>query len=306
MHGEQASVVPQPRQGPGNPQSAIPIRNGPTGFALVFAGGFASNRAVLPDWLCVVILGVIEGVTEFLPVSSTGHLLMAQHWLGHRTSLFNVGIQSGAVLAVLVIFTDRLKQLVFRWREPASRDYGLKLVAAFVLTGVGGLALKKLGFELPEQTAPIAIATLVGGILFLVVERWLRGRPVTDQITWVAALWVGASQLLAAVFPGASRSGTTVLMALALGVERRAAVEFTFLLGIPTLLSAGALEFVSAVRAPGGAMEDWGMFALGFVVSAVTAFAAVQWLLRYVQHHTFELFGWYRIVVGVAILILVR
>lgn len=260
----------------------------------------------MPEWLIVVILGIIEGVTEFLPISSTGHLLMAQHFLGHQSDLFNTVIQCGAVLAVVIIFTDRLKQLAFQWQEPESRDYILKLFGAFMLTGVGGLILKKLDFELPEDPAPVAWATLIGGILFLIVERWLRGRTQTNEITWTIALAIGAAQLIAAVFPGASRSGTTILMALMLGLRRPAATEFSFLLGIPTLLSAGALQIVSAMRKPVPVEIDWGMLALGSVVAAITAFIAVKWLLRFVQSHTFESFGWYRIAIGALILLLVR
>lgn len=261
----------------------------------------------MPEWLAIVVLGVIEGVTEFLPVSSTGHLLIAEHWLGARSDFFNVGIQSGAVLAVALIFTERLKQLTVEWRSSASRDYLLKLGAAFVLTAAGGLILKKvLHFKLPETAVPVALATLVGGVLFILVERWLAGRPTLDRLTWAAAICVGVGQLVAAVFPGASRSGTTILMALALGVSRPAATEFSFLLGIPTLLAAGALEVLSAVRHGSVTSQDWMFFFLGSVVSAVTAFIAVRWLLRFVQTHTFEAFGWYRIVLGVTLLLWLR
>jgi undecaprenyl-diphosphatase len=240
------------------------------------------------EWIQVLLLGVIEGVTEFLPVSSTGHLLIAQRWLGARSDLFNTVIQSGAVLAVLVIFTGRL----------------LKLTVAFVITGIGGLVLKKAGFQLPDTARPVAWATLIGGVLFLVVERWLRGRQTQDQVSWIATVAVALGQLLAAVFPGASRSGSTILMALCLGVSRPAATEFSFLLGIPTLIAAGGLQVYGAMRDPASAPEDWGLLLLAWVVSAVTAFVAVKWLLRFVQTHTFEVFGWYRIALGVALLLL--
>lgn len=260
----------------------------------------------MPDWLSVICLGIIEGITEFLPVSSTGHLLLAEHWLPRQSELFNTVIQIGAVLAVLVIFTGRLQQLLFQWREPAARDYLIKLITAFVITGVGGLILKKGGFKLPETVTPVATATLVGGVLFLVVEGWLRGRTSTVQITWVAAVMVGLAQLLAAAFPGASRSGATILVALALGLSRPAATEFSFLLGIPTLIAAGGLQTFSALRHPDGTPIDWGMILLGSIAAAVTAFGVVKWLLRFVQSHTFVGFAWYRIVLGVAILLWAR
>lgn len=264
--------------------------------------------ARMSNWLVAALLGLIEGVTEFLPVSSTGHLLLAEHyliragWLGQQPSeLFNVVIQSGAVLAVLLVFTDRVRSLVAGWREPEARDYLLRLAVAFGVTGAGGLLLKKLGLKLPETPAPVAWATLVGGVLFLGLERWLRGRPATDRVTWGVALAVALAQLLAASFPGTSRSGATILVALALGLSRPAATEFSFLLGIPTLLAAGAKETLDALR-EGTPHEPWPMIAVALVVAAVSAFVVVRWLLGYVRTHTFEPFGWYRVALGVAIL----
>lgn len=258
----------------------------------------------MPDWLAVVILGIIEGVTEFLPVSSTGHLLLVQNngWLRHQSDLFNVVIQSGAVLAVLAVFTGRVRQLATGWHDAATRDYLFKLGTAFLLTSVGGLALKALDFELPEAVQPVAWATLIGGAVILGIERWLKGRATTAEIAWRVALLVGMGQLIAAVFPGASRSGTTILMALALGVGRPAATEFSFLLGIPTLLAAGGLKIVSEVKDHGLGGENWSLLALGTIVSAVTAFIVVKWLLRFVQSHTFTGFGWYRIALGAVLL----
>jgi undecaprenyl-diphosphatase len=130
-----------------------------------------------------------------------------------------------------------------------------------------------------------------------VVERWLRGRPLHDNVTWSIALAVGFGQLVAIIFPGASRSGTTILLALLLGLNRPAATEFSFLVSIPTMLAAGGLEMFKALRDPASA-ENWSMLALATVVSAIVSFAAVKWLLRFVQSHTFVGFGWYRIVAG--------
>lgn len=264
----------------------------------------------MPDWLAVVILGIIEGVTEFLPISSTGHLLLAEHVLPIRSEfirsdLFTVVIQPGAVAAVLAVFWKRLLRLARDWRQPEARAFVLRLTAAFVLTGVGGLAIKKLGFSLPDTVTPVALATLIGGVLFLVVERWLRGRPQGTEVTWAIALAMGVGQLLAAVFPGLSRSGATILIALAMGLARPQAAEFSFLLGIPTLLAAAAKESVDALQDPPPYPIDWGMVLLGSVVAAITAFFSVKWLLRYVQSHTFVGFGLYRIVLGTIILALI-
>ncbi|MDD5201384.1 MAG: undecaprenyl-diphosphate phosphatase [Terrimicrobiaceae bacterium] len=255
---------------------------------------------MLPDWLIVVILGIIEGITEFIPVSSTGHLLVAEHWLGgQRTDLFNVVIQCGAVLAVLPLFRDRITMLL-RWREPESRLLTLKILAAFFITGVGGMALKKLGYKLPEEYLPVAIALLVGGVAFILVEAALKGRHAADSISWPVVIAVAVGQLVAAVFPGASRSGSTIIFAMALGTGRVAATEFSFLVGIPTMLAAGALEIREGLKE--GGHEQWGLLGLGFVVAAVVSFVAVKWLLRYVQTHTFVSFGIYRILFGLLLL----
>lgn len=260
----------------------------------------------MPEWFEVFILGLIEGITEFLPISSTGHMLLAENWLTHKQGeLFLAVIQCGAVLAVLIVFTDRLKQLLLRSREPESQQYLAKLAAAFVLTAIGGLLLKKMHFVLPKDPMPIALATLVGGILIIWIEMAIRGKNLQETVTWPVAIAIGVAQLLAVIFPGASRSGTTILMAMALGIARRPATEFSFLLGIPTLLAAGANEAFHAIRHPDpAAPANWGMIGLGTLVAAITAFIVVKWLLRYVQSHTFTPFGWYRIALGIVIIAL--
>jgi undecaprenyl-diphosphatase len=259
----------------------------------------------VPDWLAVVILGVIEGVTEFLPISSTGHLLLVENsgLVPRQSDLFNITIQSGAALAVLAVFGGRIRDLLSSLKEPAARDYLLKLLLAFVITGAGGVAIKRLGFTLPKEIAPIAWATLLGGIVILVIEWSLRARPSRREVTWAVAVAVGLAQLLAAVFPGTSRAAATIMIAMLLGLARPAATEFSFLVGVPTLLAAGALETYQALRHPTGPPTKWGLLALGTVVSAVTAFVVVRWLLRWVQTHSFVPFGWYRIALGLVMLV---
>jgi len=262
----------------------------------------ASNRRV-SLWLIVVLLGIVEGITEFIPVSSTGHLLVAERFLPSQTALtdlFNLVIQCGAVVAVLPLFPERLRQFFFNWREPDTRDYLLKIAVAFGITGVGGLILEKKGFRLPEELLPVAIALFIGGVLFLLVEGWLRGRNQADWVGWPVVFAVGLGQLLAIVFPGTSRSGSTILLALLLGLNRVKATEFSFLVGIPTMLAAGGLKIFKALRhAPAhGPGENWGAILLGAVVAAIVSFIAVKWLLRYVQTHSFVAFGWYRIVLA--------
>ena len=257
----------------------------------------------MPVWIAVVLLGIVEGITEFLPVSSTGHLLIAEHWLHLKQSdLFNVVIQCGAVLAVLPLFPERLRQFVFQWREKKTQDYLLKILVAFVITAIGGFVLEKKGFKLPEHLQPVAWALLIGGIGFVAVEAWIRGRSLQKEVTWAIVTAVGLGQLIAAAFPGTSRSGATILLALTLGLDRVAATEYTFLVGIPTMLAAGGWKILKELRHPAEtAGENWGMLALGFVVAALVSFIAVKWLLRYIQTHTFVVFGWYRI--GLAALI---
>jgi undecaprenyl-diphosphatase len=258
----------------------------------------------VPEWLAVIILGVIEGVTEFLPVSSTGHLLLAEnsHLLPQQSDLFNITIQSGAALAVLAVFGGRLRDLLSRVSEPEAGGYLAKLVLAFVITGAGGLAIKRLGFTLPKEIAPIAWATLIGGVVILLVEWSLRGRRMSQDVTWTIAIVVGLAQLVAAVFPGTSRAAVTIMIAMLLGLARPAATEFSFLVGVPTLLAAGGFETLHALRHPEGVPTKWGMLALGTVVSAITAFVVVRWLLRWVQTHSFIPFGIYRIALGLLML----
>jgi undecaprenyl-diphosphatase len=259
----------------------------------------------MPEWFAIVLLGIIEGITEFLPVSSTGHLLLAEHWLPRQTDLFNIVIQSGAVLAVIPLFRERFAQFLFHWQKPETRDYLFKIALAFFITGVGGVLMTKFKFKLTDSALPIAIALFVGGVAFILVERGLKGKVLSDQITWSVAVAVGFGQLLAAGLPGTSRSGATILVALILGLNRPAATEFTFLVGIPTMLAAGGLKIVSAFyKTHGVPSENWGMVVLGFLVSAVVSFVVVKWLLRYVQTHSFVAFGYYRIVLGILILIL--
>ena len=254
----------------------------------------------LPSWLAVIVLGIVEGITEFIPVSSTGHLLIAENWMQyHQTDLFNVVIQSGAVLAVLPLFKDRIAMLL-RWNQPASLTLNLKILTAFLITVAGGLVLDKKGIKLPENIQPVAAALIVGGVLFLVVETLMKGRESTEEISWAVVIVVALAQLVAAVFPGASRSGATIIFAMMLGTSRIAATEFSFLVGIPTLLAAGGFKILKSLKS--GAHEEWVLLALGTIVAAVVSFIAVKWLLRFIQTHTFVGFGIYRIALGLVLL----
>jgi undecaprenyl-diphosphatase len=252
-----------------------------------------------------VILGIVEGVTEFLPVSSTGHLLIAEQFLGERSEMFNVAIQSGAILAIVLIYYRRIMQLLLHTSQPENRDYLYKLSVSVLITLVLGFIAKHLGFQLPATVLPIAIATLVGGVAILVIESYVAGKPKATQVSWSAAVWVGLAQIAAGLLPGTSRSAATIFAAMLAGVTLRpAATEFAFLVGIPTLFAATAYELLKARHE--AANTDWSAVGLGLVVSAIVAFIVVKWLLRYVQSHRFTVFAWYRIVLGLALLVLLH
>lgn len=267
---------------------------------------------MLPHLLIVIILGIIEGITEFIPVSSTGHLLIAEHLLKLspedflRSDLFNVVIQAGAVVVVLPLFKDRLAMLA-KWREPASQTLIAKIATAFFITCVGGLIIDKKGIKLPEEATPVALALVIGGLLFIAVETFLAGKKGEMHISWKVAVAMGLAQLIAAVFPGASRSGSTILFALVLGAARPVATEFSFLVGIPTMLAASALKIFKALHHPaaGTPPPEWANLAVASIIAAIVSFIAVKWLLRYVQSHTFVGFGIYRIAVGLVLIVLV-
>jgi undecaprenyl-diphosphatase len=256
----------------------------------------------MTDLWQTIALGIVEGITEFLPISSTGHLLVAEHWLGERSELFNVAIQAGAILAVVFIYWRRLLDLVVHFGDPQRRDYLVKLVVAFLITAVGGFIATRLGFRLPDAIRPVAIALVVGGIAIVLIEGLIASRPVATEVTWQVAIWVGLAQIVAGVFPGTSRSAATIFAAMLAGLTSRpAATEFAFLVGIPTMFAATGYELLKTRQQ--AANEDWAALAIGFLVSGVVAFLAVKWLLHYIQSHRFTVFAWYRIALGATLLV---
>jgi undecaprenyl-diphosphatase len=255
----------------------------------------------LSDTLNTIILGIIEGITEFLPISSTGHLLIAEQFLGARSELFNVAIQAGAILAVVLIYRKRLTDLLLHSDRPENRDYLAKLTVCVLITLVLAFVSTRLGFKLPETVEPVAIAFLVGGVAILAIERYIATQPKSETLTWSVAIWVALLQVVAGIFPGTSRSAATIFAAMLAGLTfRPAATEFSFLVGIPVMFAATAYELLKARHEAGH--EDWNALAIGFVVSGIVAFIAVKWLLRYIQSHRFTIFAWYRIAAGVLLL----
>ena len=251
----------------------------------------------------VVLLGLIEGITEFLPISSTGHLLVAEHWLGARSDTFNVVIQAGAILAVTLIYRQRLWQLATGLGDAQNRDYAFKLAVAFLITAVLGFIVTKLGFKLPERITPIAWAFVIGGLWMIAAEYFAAKRADNAKVSWLVAILVGLAQIVAAIFPGTSRSAATIFIAMLAGTSNRpAATEFAFLVGIPTMFAASGYELLKAVKA-GDVHEDWTALIIAFVVSTITAFVAVKWLLGYIRSHNFMPFAIYRIVLGALLLL---
>lgn len=256
------------------------------------------------ELLAALILGIIEGITEFLPISSTGHLLIAEHWLGARTDFFNVFIQAGAILAVVAIYRQRLWTLSTGFLEKEHRDYGLKLMTAFLITSVLGYLIVKMGFQLPDTVTPVAWALIIGGIWMLVAEYFAANKPDQSQITWTVAILVGLAQVAAAVFPGTSRSAATIFVALLAGTSNRAAAtEFAFLVGIPTMFAASGYKLLKLTMS-NTPHESWTEISVAFIAATVTAFVAVKWLLTYIQTHRFTPFAYYRIVLGAGLLLL--
>ncbi|MBP1852929.1 undecaprenyl-diphosphate phosphatase [Rhizobium halophytocola] len=254
------------------------------------------------EYLNTIILGIIEGITEFLPISSTGHLIIAEQWLGHRSDTYNIVIQAGAILAVTVIYWKRIWSLATGLGDAENREYAAKLAVAFLITAVLGFIITKLGFKLPESVIPVAWALVIGGFWILFAEGVAARAVPRMEITWKVAIIVGLAQIVAAIFPGTSRSAATIFAALLFGTGSRvAATEFSFLVGIPTMYAASGYELLKSFKAGALGEENLTSLAIAFVVSTITAFIAVKWLLGYIQVHRFTVFAIYRIVFGVAL-----
>ncbi|MDR1190531.1 MAG: undecaprenyl-diphosphate phosphatase [Verrucomicrobiales bacterium] len=256
------------------------------------------------EWINTIVFGAVEGLTEFLPISSTGHLIVSENLLGDtRPEFFLVGIQAGAVLAIVLIYWRKLAEMTLHLLRPANRDYALKLTTALVITGTLAFAAKRAGFTLPESAAPVAWATLIGALVIFGAEYALRQRQPRETIGWTTAAVIGLAQVVAAIFPGTSRSGATIIAAMWCGTSRSAAAEFSFLLSIPTMFAATGYSLLGLYHERGaGVHDEMGHFAVGFAVSTLTAFLVVKWLLGYIRAHSFIPFAWYRLALGLGLL----
>jgi len=258
----------------------------------------------------IIIMGIVEGLTEFLPISSTGHLILAGSLLdftGEKVKVFEIVIQAGAMLAVCWEYRVRIAHVVSGLTtQPAARKFVLNLLVAFLPAVVLGLIFGKMIKEHLFAPVPVATAFIVGAFVILWVERSQRLSPVAvridnvDDMSLMDAFKVGCAQCFALI-PGTSRSGASIIGAMAFGLSRKAATEFSFFLAIPTLFGATVYSLYKERALL--SVADLPMFGLGGLASFISAFFCVRWLLRYISTHDFTLFAWYRIVFGLFVLV---
>ena len=262
--------------------------------------------------LKVIILGIVEGITEWLPISSTGHLILVEEFVKLNFSqsyldMFNVVIQLGAIMAVVVIYFHRLNPFSPKKTEKQKKmtlQLWVKVVIASIPAGVVGILFNDFIEEKFNNSYVVATMLIVVGVLFIVIENRHKGRK--PQITKISQMgvpvliWIGVFQMLAMI-PGTSRSGATIIGALALGVSRTAAADFTFFLAIPAMFGASLLKLVKC-GLPSTGMETT-MLLIGMISAFVVSIVVIRFLMSYIKKHDFTVFGWYRIVLGVLVLI---
>jgi undecaprenyl-diphosphatase len=278
-----------------------------------------------------IILGIVEGLTEFLPVSSTAHLRITEAMMripldDAYWKMYTIVIQAGAILALLLLYLGRILEFLrtFPRGERHDRNYithPLSLtILAFICTSIPALLLKKWSDKNLGSLTVIAIALLAGGIIMWAIDAWAsRFEPNTihvEEMTLPQAIWIGLCQSLSAIFPGTSRSMSTIAAGQLVGMDRPTALEFSFLLSIPTMLAATGYDLLKEIHPSKSALaagqavahvtmtgERWIVLAIGFVVSFIVAFGVVEWFLMWVRRHGFTIFAIYRIVIGIVLLI---
>ena len=252
------------------------------------------------------VMGVVEGLTEFLPISSTGHLILAGSLLGFdddKAKVFDIAIQTGAIFAVILVYWQKIKEtLVALPRQPKAQRFTLNVLIAFLPAVVLGLLFGKMVKEHLFTPLVVASTFILGGLVILWAERRAPGKvrvEYVDDMTSLDALKVGLAQCLALV-PGTSRSGATIIGGMLFGLSRKAATDFSFFLAMPTLIGAGVYSLYKERALL--SMGDLPMFAVGLVFSFISAWLCVRWLLRYISTHDFVPFAWYRIAFGIVVL----
>lgn len=276
------------------------------------------------DYLISIIYGIVEGITEWLPISSTGHMILLDSFLKLNVSeefykLYLVVIQLGAIMAVVVLYWKEIwpfgikdnkhpwkKEGIGRWVKADKFVMWFKILVACVPAAVVGVLFDDYLDELFYNWKCVSIMLIIFGVAFIVVERWVKDKEPSvksvDEITYPQAFLIGAFQLIAAVFPGTSRSGSTIVGSLGIGISREAAAKFTFFLAIPVMMGASLLKIVKYEGDVAG--SEIAMLLLGMVVAFVVSWFVIKKLMAYIRKHNFNVFGWYRIVVGVLFIIL--
>lgn len=259
-----------------------------------------------PDWWLPVLLGVVEGLTEFLPVSSTGHLILtaaALGFTGEFAKTFQVAIQFGAILAVVAYFRDRLLALVSTLpSDPGARSISLAVVVAVLPAGAVGFVAHDAIKAYLFNTGTVAVALVAGGLAILAIEgrRTTNGISRLEAVDFRAALWVGVAQCLSLI-PGVSRAGATIMGGLLAGMDRKTASEFSFFLALPTMLAATVYDGYKSRTLL--VEENMVWLILGLASAFVTALAVIAVFMRFIQRHTFRVFAYYRIALGVILLL---
>ena len=265
--------------------------------------------------LKAVLFGIVEGITEWLPVSSTGHMILLDEFIKLKGSadfinVFLVVIQLGAIFAVVLQFWNQLFPFQFRdkSRPVIEMDKMIlwgKILLACIPAAVIGILFDDVFEAMFYHAVPVAIALIVFGIAFIVIERWNKGRrprmKTVEDLTVSAVLIIGVFQLIAAVFPGTSRSGATIVGALLIGVSRKAASEFTFFLAVPVMLGASLLKVLKYGFAFSG--SELLVLAVGMITAFLVSIVVIRFLMDYIKKHDFQVFGWYRIVLGIIVLL---
>ncbi len=261
--------------------------------------------------LKAALFGIVEGVTECIPVSSTGHLILVQNWLGFTGSkivdAFLIFIQLGAILAVVWLYREKLFSVALTWhRDKTARQLIFNLILGTLPAVVIGLPTEKWIEAHFFKPLPVVLALIAGGVAILMVERWRKKSTVdsVDAISLRTALMIGIFQVLSILFPGVSRSGATIMGGMAVGLSRVAATEFSFFLAIPAMFGASILKLAGILNII--TMADIPFFFVGFLVSFIVALLVIKGLLAFVSHKSFAVFAWYRIAFGVFLLVLYR
>ena len=276
------------------------------------------------DFIISIIYGIVEGITEWLPISSTGHMILLDSFVKLNVSeefykLYLVVIQLGAILSVVVLYWKEIwpfgiknnkhpwkKDGIGRWVKADKFVMWFKILVACVPAAVVGIVFDDYLDELFYNWVCVSILLILFGIAFIVVENWVADKEPNvkslDEITYPQALLIGAFQLIAAVFPGTSRSGSTIVGSLCIGISREAAAKFTFFLAIPVMMGASLLKILKFEGDVTGA--EIAMLIIGMVVAFLVSWVVIKKLMAYIRKHNFKVFGWYRIIVGVLFIIL--